>query len=96
MSNDTAHSSIMAEPFRVFSGRFCAAVDKTSDGFVWSVGLSDLTLPDDYPPIIKGTATTMSAALKEAYDTMAELISLGHEAERRQEPDRTMPVDSGV
>lgn len=76
-----SHTGDMA--FRVFSGKFCGAIDRKPDGFAWSVGLSDLTLPDDTPPITQGLAPTMNEALKDAYDSITGLkaSSGGHETE---------------
>jgi hypothetical protein len=69
--------------FRVFSGKFCGAIDEKPEGFVWAISLSDLTLSDDQEPISKGVSPTMSEALKDAYDSMTGLIAAtgGHATE---------------
>ena len=69
--------------FRVFSGKFCGAIDRKPEGFVWAITLSDLTLPDDQEPISHGISPTMNEALKDAYASMIGLIAAtgGHETE---------------
>ena len=69
--------------FRVFSGKFCGAIDRTPAGFVWAVTLADLSVDDEQPPIAKGVAPTMNEALKDTYASMTGLIAAtgGHETE---------------
>jgi hypothetical protein len=69
--------------FRVFSGKFCGAIEPKPEGFVWTITLSDLSLPDDQMPIAKGIVPTMNEALKDAYASMTALIAAtdGHETE---------------
>jgi hypothetical protein len=59
--------------FRVYSGKFCGAIDEKPEGFAWSIRLS--ALAEDEPPITEGTEPTMNAALTEAYKSLTGLIA---------------------
>lgn len=70
---------------RVFSGKFCGAINQKPNGFVWAITLADLALPDDQEPISKGVAPTMNEAIKDTYASMTVLIASmgGHQTEAR-------------
>jgi hypothetical protein len=69
--------------FRVFSGKFCGAIDDQADGFKWSVSLVDTTDVKDSLPVEEGTASTMEEAILATYKVMggAKAAQGGHETE---------------
>jgi hypothetical protein len=69
--------------FRVFSGKFCGAIDEDPNGFGWSVTLVDTADVKDNPPLAQGTAPTMEEAIIATYKAMggAKAAGGGHETE---------------
>jgi hypothetical protein len=69
--------------FRVYSGKFCGAIDDRADGFKWSVTLVDTADFKDNSPIAKGVTSTMEEAIIATYKAMggAKAAKGGHETE---------------
>lgn len=69
--------------FRVYSGKFCGAIDEASGDFAWSVALVDTPQEKDHKPLATGTASTIEEAIIATYKAMAQAKAAtgGHETE---------------
>ena len=69
--------------FRVYSGKFCGAINEEATDFAWSVTLVDTPEEKDHLLVASGSASTMEEAIIAAYKAMAVAKASrgGHETE---------------
>jgi len=74
--------------FRVYSGKFCGAINDAATDFAWSVTLVDTAEEKDHLPVASGSASTMEEAIIATYKAMAaaQAAQGGHETEESWPP----------